>query len=141
VHAVADTAAGPPGAGYLATQAVNAYLRHRLQLKVVPSSSLGLAPTPVAAAEANRLGARAVVMVRLLRAAYFPMGGVMGARASLEINVVRDGRLALSRVAESPFAGPATARDGRPIDPVYMAVSHALELMREELTRTFAPIL
>jgi hypothetical protein len=135
VHSVPDSPSGYAGNGMSATQAVYYFLGRRLHLQVLPSG-VGLAPPQIAADEAWRLGARAVVMARLEALDYVATTVGTGVRCRLEVMVVRDGRVVLRRVVESapaPLPTPGSRR-GRELDPVFVGVSQSLESIAGELS-------
>jgi hypothetical protein len=133
-HAVADAPSAYPGAGSMATQALFAFLHRRMRLSVVPTG-VGLTPTAVAVDEAYRAGARAVVMARLENVQYF---AGPSARVRLEVVVIRDGRPVMRRVVES--APSDASRRGPGADPVFQAVTMALEALVPELVGALADV-
>jgi hypothetical protein len=133
-HAIADSANAYPGAGMTATQAMFAFLHRRMRVSVVPTG-VGLTSTAVATDEAYRAGARAVVMARLEAVEYF---AGPTARVRLEVVVIRDGRPVMRRVVESAPSDPS--RRGPGSDPVYQAVTSALEALVPELVGALADV-
>jgi hypothetical protein len=64
-----------------------------------------------------------------------------GLRCRLEVIVVRDGRVALRRILDSPptpAAPPTGFRRGREADPMFAAVSQALEGLVGDLALALA---
>ena len=143
VHTIPEPAGAYPGAGTTATQALYAVLQRRLRSSVVPMG-VGVTTLAAAAEEGQRAQARVVVMARVdafslsvdpnagtTVASAGPTGGMV-ARMRLELAVVRDGRVVYRRalLAETPASYD---RRGR-ADPVYLAVTHALESVLGELS-------
>jgi hypothetical protein len=133
-HVIADAPVAYPNSGAMATQALYRFLSRRLRLVVIPTG-VGITAAPVAADEAYRAAARAVVMARLESVEYFA-GPVV--RCRLEVVVVRDGRPVMRRVVESPLSDPG--RRGPGTDPVYQSVTLALESLVPELVGALADI-
>jgi hypothetical protein len=133
-HAVADLRQGYPSAGPMATQALFSFLQRRLRLSVIPTG-VGITSANVAADEAYRAAARAVVMARLEAVELAP-GPT--ARVRLEVVVVRDGRPVMRRVVESAPSDPS--RRGPGADPVYQGVTMALEALVPELVGALADV-
>ncbi|HEX6837744.1 MAG TPA: hypothetical protein VF334_14290, partial [Polyangia bacterium] len=96
-HAVADPHPTYAAASGMATQALFAFLQRRLRLSVIPTG-VGITSANVAADEAYRAAARAVVMARLDSVEFLPGPA---ARVRLEVVVVRDGRPVMRRIVES----------------------------------------
>jgi hypothetical protein len=138
-HAIPDSPSAFAGSGIAATQALYYFLSRRMHMQVLPGA-IGLASPNVATDEAWRLGARAVVMGRLESIAYFQQPGGTSLRCRVELVVVRDGHVVLRRVVESAPTPVAQlgARRGRELDPVFLAVSQALEALAPDLQITFA---
>ncbi|HEX9100892.1 MAG TPA: hypothetical protein VF997_01745 [Polyangia bacterium] len=133
-HAVADPHPSYAAAGVMATQALFSFLQRRLRLSVIPTG-VGITSTSVAADEAYRAAARAVVMARLESVEFVPGPA---ARVRLEVVVVRDGRPVMRRVVESAPSDPN--RRGAATDPVYQAVTMALEALVPELVGALADV-
>ena len=133
-HAVADAHPSYPTAGVMATQALFSFLQRRLRLSVIPTG-VGITSANVAADEAYRAAARAVVMARLESVEYSPGPS---ARVRIEVVVVRDGRPVMRRVVESAPSDPN--RRGANGDPVYQAVTMALEALVPELVGALADV-
>jgi hypothetical protein len=133
-HAVADPRPSYPTAGVMATQALFSFLQRRLRLSVIPTG-VGITSANVAADEAYRAAARAVVMARLDAVQFLPGPS---ARVRLEVVVVRDGRPVMRRVVESAPSDPN--RRGAATDPVYQAVTMALEALVPELVGALADV-
>ena len=131
-HAIPDAALAP-GVGTTATQALFAFLHRRMRLSVVPTG-VGLTATAVAADEAYRAGARAVVMARLESVEYF---AGPSARVRLELVVIRDGRPVMRRVVQSAPTDPSRHGEG---NPVYQAVTAALDALVPELVGALADV-
>lgn len=142
VHTLADPPDSPSGTGAIATQALYATLQRQLHQSIVPLG-VGISPLGAAAEEGGRAQARFVVMGRLDSFGLFaaPTGPI--ARLRIELSVVREGRLILRRAiyAQTPLDGIGVAmaegKRGRQIDPVYLAVTHALEGELGELSLAF----
>ena len=119
----------------MATQALFSFLQRRLRLSVIPTG-VGITSPNVAADEAYRAGARAVVMARLESVEFCP---APQARVRLEVVVVRDGRAGHAARGRSRrrviriVAAPAA-------DPVYQAVTMALEALVPELVGALADV-
>ena len=133
-HAVADPPSASPTAGAMATQALFSFLHRRMRLTVIPTG-VGLTSVAIAADEGYRAGARAVVMARLEAVEY--LAGP-SARVRLEVVVVRDGRPVMRRAIESAPSDPN--RRGPGTDPVYQAVTMALEALVPELVGALADV-
>jgi hypothetical protein len=133
-HAVADARPSYPSAGVMATQALFSFLQRRLRLSVIPTG-VGITSAGVAADEAYRAAARAVVMARLESVELLP-GPT--ARVRLEVVVVRDGRPVMRRIVESAPSDPNRRRSTA--DPVYQAVTVALEALVPELVGALADV-
>jgi len=133
-HAVSDPHATYASSGVMATQALFSFLQRRLRLSVIPTG-VGITSPNVAADEAYRAAARAVVMARL-DSVWFAPGP--SARVRLEVVVVRDGRPVMRRVVESAPSDPN--RRGPATDPVYQAVTMALEALVPELVGALADV-
>jgi hypothetical protein len=133
-HAVADPHPTYASAGVMATQALFSFLQRRLRLSVIPTG-VGITSATVAADEAYRAAARAVVMARLESVEFVPGPS---ARVRLEVVVVRDGRPVMRRVVESAPSDPN--RRGPATDPVYQAVTMALEALVPELVGALADV-
>lgn len=138
VHTLADPPDAPAGTGAIATQALYAMLQRQLHQSVVPLGA-GLSSLPQVADEALRAQARFVVMGRLDSFALYsgPTGPI--ARLRIELSVVREGRYIVRRAlyAETPLDAVnnamAEGKRGRQLDPVYLAVLHALDQEVSEL--------
>lgn len=133
-HAVANPRPSYPPAGVMATQALFSFLQRRLRLSVIPTG-VGITSANIAADEAYRAAARAVVMARLEAVEFAPGPS---ARVRLEVVVVRDGRPVMRRVVESAPSDPG--RRGLSADPVYQAVTMALEALVPELVGALADV-
>jgi hypothetical protein len=133
-HAVSDPRPTYPAAGAMATQALFSFLQRRLRLSVIPTG-VGITSPNIAADEAYRAAARAVVMARLESVEFVPGPA---ARVRLEVVVVRDGRPVMRRVVESAPSDPN--RRGVTTDPVYQAVTMALEALVPELVGALADV-
>ena len=133
-HAVADPHPTYAAAGVMATQALFSFLQRRLRLSVIPTG-VGITSATIAADEAYRAAARAVVMARLDAVQFLPGPS---ARVRLEVVVVRDGRPVMRRVVESAPSDPN--RRGAATDPVYQAVTMALEALVPELVGALADV-
>ena len=133
-HAVAEVRPSYPAAGVMATQALFSFLQRRLRLSVIPTG-VGITSANVAADEAYRAAARAVVMARLDSVEFVPGPA---ARVRLEVEVVRDGRPVMRRIVESAPSDPN--RRGIATDPVYQAVTMALEALVPELVGALADV-
>ncbi len=133
-HAVADPRPSYSTSGAMATQALFSFLQRRLRLSVIPTG-VGITSANVAADEAYRAAARAVVMARLESVELQPGPS---ARVRLEVVVVRDGRPVMRRVVESAPSDPN--RRGAGADPVYQAVTMALEALVPELVGALADV-
>ncbi|HEY2747292.1 MAG TPA: hypothetical protein VGL86_21870 [Polyangia bacterium] len=133
-HAVADPRSSYSAAGAMATQALFSFLQRRLRLSVIPTG-VGITSANIAADEAYRAAARAVVMARLESVEY---GAGPSARVRLEVVVVRDGRPVMRRVVESAPSDPN--RRGPGADPVYQAVTMGLEALVPELVGALADV-
>jgi hypothetical protein len=133
-HAVSDPRPSYPTAGVMATQALFSFLQRRLRLSVIPTG-VGITTANVAADEAYRAAARAVVMARLESVEFVPGPA---ARVRLEVVVVRDGRPVMRRVVVSPPSDPN--RRGAATDPVFQAVTMALEALVPELVGALADV-
>jgi hypothetical protein len=118
----------------MATQALFSFLQRRLRLSVIPTG-VGITSPSIAADEAYRAAARAVVMARLDSVEFVPGPA---ARVRLEVVVVRDGRPVMRRVVESAPSDPN--RRGATTDPVYQAVTMALEALVPELVGALADV-
>lgn len=139
-HAVPDSPSAFAGNGVSATQALYYFLGRRLRLQVVPSG-IGLTSPQVAADEGWRAQARSVVMAHIQSVDYMQTTAGPGLRCRLEVVVVREGRVVLRRVVESPPApaSPSSSfRRGRELDPMFMAVSQALESLVADLSLAVA---
>ncbi len=133
-HAVSDSHPSYPTASAMATQALFSFLQRRLRLSVIPTG-VGITSPNIAADEAYRAAARAVVMARLESVEFAP-GPT--ARVRLEVVVVRDGRPVMRRVVESAPSDPN--RRGLGADPVFQAVTMALEALVPELVGALADV-
>lgn len=133
-HAVADPHPTYAAAGVMATQALFSFLQRRLRLSVIPTG-VGITSPNIAADEAYRAAARAVVMARLDSVVFVPGPS---ARVRLEVVVVRDGRPVMRRVVDSAPSDPN--RRGAATDPVYQAVTMALEALVPELVGALADV-
>jgi hypothetical protein len=135
-HTVADPPSAYPGAaaGTMATQALYSFLHRRMRLSVIPTG-VGITPASVAADEGYRAAARAVVMARLDAVEFLPGAG---ARVRLEVVVVRDGRQVMRRVVDSAPSDPNRRVSGP--DPIYQAVTMALEALVPELVGALADV-
>jgi hypothetical protein len=133
-HAVADPPNAYPGSGVTATQALFGFLHRRLRVTVIPTG-VGITAPSVAADEGYRAGARAVVMARLDGVDYMPGPSV---RCRLEVIVVRDGRPVMRRLVESAPSDPS--RRGPGADPVFQAVTMALDALVPELMGALADV-
>lgn len=134
-HTISDPQTGYPGpAGAMATQALFSFLHRRMRLSVIPTG-VGVTSAVVAADEGYRAAARAVVMARLESVEYLPGSG---ARVRLEVVVVRDGRQVMRRVVESAPSDPNRRLSGA--DPIYQAVTMALEALVPELVGALADV-
>lgn len=133
-HAVGDVRPTYAAAGAMATQALFSFLQRRLRLSVIPTG-VGITSVNLAADEAYRAAARAVVMARLDAVEFAPGPS---ARVRLEIVVVRDGRPVMRRIVESAPSDPN--RRGIGGDPVYQAVTMALEALVPELVGALADV-
>jgi hypothetical protein len=102
-------------------------LGRRLRLAVVPTG-VGITSPSVAADEGWRSASRSVVMARIESLEYLPSSVGVSVRLRLQVVVVREGRTIFRRVADSPLSDPT-----RRTDPVYQAVSAALETLVGEL--------
>ncbi|HZS36345.1 MAG TPA: hypothetical protein VFF06_05940 [Polyangia bacterium] len=138
-HAVPDSPSAFAGNGISATQAFFYFLQRRLGVVLISSGFVGLTTPQMAANEAWRAQARAVVMAHIEAVDYQQTPTGPGLRCRLEVVVVRDGRVVLRRVVESPPA-PASpsGRRGRELDPMFMAVSQALEAIAGDLAAAVA---
>jgi hypothetical protein len=126
-HSIPDPPSSYVGTGVSATQALYGFLGRRLRLAVVPTG-VGVSSPQVAADEGWRSAARAVVMARIESLEYVPSSMGVSVRLRLQVVVVREGRTVFRRVADSPLSDPT-----RRTDPVYQAVSGALESVIGEL--------
>ncbi len=111
LHAI-DTPDGC-GLGGWATWAAREVLERRLRVQVVATSACGLTRREAALAEAQRFGARAVVMAALESLRLDPVPGGMRPAGRLRIVVLRDGAPVLDRsleVAGPPRQAPDAAR-------------------------------
>jgi hypothetical protein len=133
-HAIAEPMGAYPTAGVMATQALYAFLQRRLRLSVIPTG-VGITSPRIAADEAYRAAARAVVMARLDEVEILP-GPT--ARVRLEIEVIRDGRPVMRRVVES--APSDVGRRPLASDPIYQSVTMALEALVPELVGALADV-
>src|SRR5262249_34971396 len=133
-HAISDPPSSYPSAGVMATQALFSFLHRRMRLSVIPTG-VGISSTAVATDEAYRAAARAVVMARLESGE--DMAGPW-ARVRLDVVVVRDGRKVLRRVVGSVPSDPN--RRGLGTDPIYQAVTMALEALVPELVGALADV-
>jgi hypothetical protein len=135
-HTVADPPSSYPGAaaGTMATQALYSFLHRRMRLSVIPTG-VGITPATVAADEGYRAAARAVVMARLDSVEFLPGAG---ARVRLEVVVVRDGRQVMRRAVDSAPSDPNRRVSGP--DPIYQAVTMALEALVPELVGALADV-
>ena len=95
----------------MATQALFSFLQRRLRLSVIPTG-VGITSANVAADEAYRAAARAVVMARIESVEFSPGPS---ARVRLEVVVVRDGRPVMRRVVESAPSDPNRRGPAEPI--------------------------
>ncbi len=139
-HAVPDSPSAYAGNGLSATQALYYFLGRKMRLQVIPTG-YGLAPTQVAADESWRNQARAVVMAHITSVDYQPTQMGPGLRCRIEVILVRDGRVTLRRVLESPptpAVPPSAMRRGRELDPMFVAVSQALEGLVGDLALALA---
>jgi hypothetical protein len=136
-HAIAEPPSTYATAGVMATQALFSFLHRRLRLTVIPTG-VGITSANVAADEAYRAAARAVVMARLESVEFLPGPA---ARVRLEVVVVRDGRPVMRRIVESaPTAPSDPSRRVATSDPVYQAVTMALEALVPELVGALADV-
>jgi hypothetical protein len=136
-HAVAEPPSTYATAGVMATQALFSFLHRRLRLTVIPTG-VGITSANVAADEAYRAAARAVVMARLESVEFLPGPA---ARVRLEVVVVRDGRPVMRRIVESaPTAPSDPGRRVAASDPIYQAVTMALEALVPELVGALADV-
>jgi hypothetical protein len=126
-HSIPDPPSSYVGTGVSATQALYGFLGRRLRLAVVPTG-VGISSPQVAADEGWRSAARAVVMARIENLEYVPSSMGVSVRLRLQVVVVKEGRTVFRRVADSPLSDPT-----RRTDPVYQAVSGALESVVAEL--------
>jgi hypothetical protein len=126
-HSIPDPPSAYVGTGVSATQAFYGFLGRRLRLAVVPTG-VGLSSASVAQDEGWRAAARSVVMARIEHLDYVPQPAGVAVRLRLQVVVVREGRLVLRRVVDSPMSDPM-----RRTDPVYQAVSAALESLLHDL--------
>ncbi len=133
-HAIAEPPASYPTAGVMATQALFSFLHRRLRLSVIPTG-VGITSASVAADEAYRAAARAVVMARLESVEVLPGPA---ARVRLEVEALRDGRPVMRRVVESAPSDPGRRVLGA--DPIYQAVTMALEALVPELVGALADV-
>jgi hypothetical protein len=133
-HAVSDPHPSYQSAGVMATQALFSFLQRRLRLSVIPTG-VGITSANVAADEAYRAAARAVVMARIESVEFSPGPS---ARVRLEVVVVRDGRPVMRRVVESAPSDPNRRGPGN--DPVYQGVTMALEALVPELVGALADV-
>jgi hypothetical protein len=133
-HAIANPPTSYPSAGVMATQALFSFLHRRMRLSVIPTG-VGITSAAVASDEAYRAAARAVVMARLESVEY--MAGP-SARVRLDVVVVRDGRQVMRRVVESAPSDPNRRSFGT--DPIYQAVTMALEALVPELVGALADV-
>ena len=131
-HAVAEVPNVFAGTGASATQALFNFLRRRMGLSIVPTG-YGLQPPQVAADEAWRSGARAVVMARLAGVEYRPLPTGQSVSCRVEVMVVRDGRTVLRRIVDSGPTDPSLRRGRYYEDPISQAVTLSLESIFPEL--------
>ena len=137
VHQVAEIPSAY-GAGYVATHALFQFLRVKLHLQIV-SSGIGMTPLSVAVEEAARAGARATVMVRLIGVDNQPQLDASrdaSVHCRLEVVVIRDGRTVLRRLLDGVADQSRDPR--RRADPVFFAVTQALESVQSELGTVMA---
>src|SRR5262249_20390634 len=126
-HSIPDPPGSYVGTGMTATQALYSFLGRRLRLSVVPTG-VGVTAPSVAADEGWRAAARSVVMARIDSVDYVPSSLGVAVRLRMQVAVVREGRVVFRRVVESPLSDPV-----RRTDPVYQAVSGALESLLSDL--------
>jgi hypothetical protein len=126
-HSIPDPPASYVGTGVSATQAFYGFLGRRLRLAVVPTG-VGISSPGVAQDEGWRAAARSVVMARIENLEYLPQPAGVSVRLRLQVVVVREGRTLFRRVVDSPMSDPM-----RRTDPVYQAVSGALESIIQDL--------
>jgi hypothetical protein len=131
-HAIPDPPSAYVGTGVAATQALYSFLGRRLRLAVVPTG-VGVSSPLVAADEGWRAAARSVIMTRIESIDYLPGAMGLSVRVRLQVVVVREGRVVFRRVQDSPLSDPA-----RRTDPIYQAVSGALEPLANELAAAVA---
>jgi hypothetical protein len=136
VHTIVDPAGSYVGSGSAATQAVYAILQRRLHQSIVPMG-IGLVVPTVAAEEGQRAQARAVVMGHI-EGFTVVSTDPPAVRLRFELVVVREGKLILRRTVATETPNQALfasdGRHGRAVDPVYLAVTRALEGLLPELT-------
>jgi hypothetical protein len=126
-HAIPDPPSSYVGTGVSATQALYGFLGRRLRQAVVPTG-VGITSPQLAADEGWRSSARSVVMARIDNLEYLTSSMGVSVRLRLQVVVVREGRTVFRRIADSPLSDPS-----RRTDPVYQAVSSALETLVNEL--------
>jgi hypothetical protein len=129
-HAIPEHASAYAGTGMAATQALYAFLSQRLHQTVIPTG-YGITAPAVAADEGMRAQSRAVVMARLNGVDYVPGAYGLQVRVRLELVVVREGRVVMRRLISSPTMD--LQRRGRGPDPVFVAVTRALDTIGGEL--------
>ena len=132
-HAIPDPPSTYVGTGVSATQALYGFLGRRLRLAVVPTG-VGVTSPTIAADEGWRSSARSVVMARVENVEYLPSSAGISVRLRLQVVVVREGRVVLRRVVDSPMSDPT-----RRTDPVYQAVTSALEGLVADLAAALQP--
>jgi hypothetical protein len=118
------------GTGMVATQALYAFLNQRLHQMVVPTG-YGISSLQAAVDESVRSQARSVVMLRIERVDYVQGQSGVGLRMRFDVAVVRDARLVMRKYIDSPLVD--VARRGRENDPVFGAVTQALESVAGDL--------
>jgi hypothetical protein len=126
-HSIPDPPSSYVGTGISATQALYGFLGRRLRLAVVPTG-VGITSPQVAVDEGWRAAARSVVMARVDNIEYLPAPEGVSVRLRVQVVVVKEGRLVLRRVVDSPASDPS-----RRTDPVYQAVTGALESLVSDL--------
>jgi hypothetical protein len=126
-HSIPDPPSSYVGTGISATQALYGFLGRRLRLAVVPTG-VGITSPQVAVDEGWRAAARSVVMARVDNIEYLPAPNGVSVRLRMQVVVVKEGRVMLRRVVDSPPSDPA-----RRTDPVYQAVTGALESLVSDL--------
>jgi len=139
-HSIPDSPSAFQGNGLSATSALWAFLSQRMRLRVY-RGGVGFVAPQVAADEAWRNQARATVMAHIQRIDYVQTQIGPGLRVRLEVIVVRDGRMVLRRILDSPptpAVPPSGFRRGREADPMFAAVSQALESLVGDLALSLA---